>query len=398
MKDVDEQIKIIKRGIVELIGEQELRDKLEAHGNLRVKFGADPTSPDLHLGHTVVLQKLKQFQDLGHTIVFIIGDFTARIGDPSGRNVTRPPLSAEQVEQNSLTYKTQIFKILDPEKTEIVYNSQWLSKMNFLDVLKLSAKYTVARMLERDDFAKRYSEQKPISIHEFLYPLMQAYDSVEIDSDIEIGGSDQKFNLLVGRTLQREYGRPPQCILTMPILEGLDGVKKMSKSYDNYIGITDAPDEMFGKIMSVSDDLMWRYYLLLTDTAPAEIERMRSDSNEGKANPMDFKKKLGKYLVSLYWDEGKADAAQQQFEDVFSKKNIPSNILSIKYTELDKKNLMSAIVKSLFASSNAAAKRLIREGAVEINGEKVYDVSLEFTENKEYIIKIGKKNFFKITP
>lgn len=398
MKNIDEQISKIKRGCIELISEEELRDKIKKKGILRVKFGADPTAPDLHLGHTVILRKLRQFQDLGHIVIFIIGDFTARIGDPSGRNTTRPPLSKEQIEENARTYKEQIFKILDPERTELVYNSQWFERMNFSDVLKLAAKYTVARMLERDDFSKRYKENRPIGIHEFLYPLMQGYDSVEIEADIELGGNDQKFNLLVGRELQREYGQEPQCILTMPILEGLDGTQKMSKSYGNYVGITEPANEMFGKIMSIPDELMWKYYLLLTDVPEQDIEEMKKNTDAGNKNPMEYKKDLAQLIVEQYWDVESALNARAQFEKVFSKREIPDDIPVINFSEITENRLVRVVADFGLAPSSSEAKRLIRQGAVEINGTKEQDINFAFSSDNEYVLKVGKRRFLKILP
>ena len=394
--DIKAQLKIIKRGALELISEDELVAKIKSKGSLRVKFGADPTAPDIHLGHTVILRKLRQFQDLGHTVIFIIGDFTARIGDPSGRNAARPPLSPEQVRANAETYKQQVFKILDKAKTEVVYNSEWLEKLSFSKVLELAGKYTVARMLERDDFSKRYAENKPISIHEFLYPLMQGYDSVAIKADIELGGNDQKFNLLVGRELQREYGQEPQCILTMPILEGLDGVRKMSKSYGNYIGVDDSPDEMFGKVMSISDELMWRYYILLTDVPEEEISRMKADAESGKVNPMTFKKELASNIINEYWGAEQAAAAASRFEQVFSKRNIPDDIKTVSFSDIKENRIDKVLLQFGLVTSGSDAKRLLKQNAVTVNGDAVNDMLFSFSEGNEYVIKAGKRRFLKI--
>ncbi|MBF0291444.1 MAG: tyrosine--tRNA ligase, partial [Nitrospinae bacterium] len=324
MKPIEEQLDIIRRGAVEVIDEAELKKKLErsvaTKTPLKVKAGFDPTAPDLHLGHTVLLMKLKQFQELGHRVIFIIGDFTASIGDPSGKSETRPPLSREQVEKNAETYKQQVFKILDREKTETVFNNDWIGRMTPADIISLSAKYTVARMLERDDFSKRYRDGRPIFIHEFMYPLLQGYDSVHLKADIEIGGTDQKFNLLVGRDLQRDHGQEPQVVITMPLLEGTDGVQKMSKSYGNYIGINEPPKDMFGKVMSISDTLMIRYHELLSDITAVELERLKEDLASGAAHPKAVKMRLGKELVSRYHSKEAAEEAAGEFDRVFGKK------------------------------------------------------------------------------
>jgi len=326
---VDEQLALFGRGAVDFVGAEDLREKLAAGKKLRVKLGMDPTAPDLHFGHTVVLNKLRQFQDAGHQVLFLIGDFTARIGDPSGKSATRPPLSTEQVLANAETYKEQVFKILDPAKTEILFNSSWMEPMQAADVIRLAAKYTVARILERDDFHKRYTEGRPIAVHEFLYPLTQGYDSVAMEADVELGGTDQKFNLLVGRDLQREYGQSPQAIITMPILEGLDGVQKMSKSLGNYVGIFDAPNDMFGKIMSVSDELMWRWFTLLSFRSMAEIEALQAEVAAGR-NPRDVKFELARELVARFHDEAAAAAAQEAFVNRFAKNEIPEDLEEIR--------------------------------------------------------------------
>ena len=389
MNDLNTQLKLIKKGAVELISEDELVKKLQENRPLRVKFGVDPTTADIHLGHTVALTKLRQFQELGHKVVFLIGDFTAQIGDPSGRSETRKPLTAEEVARNAETYLQQVFKILDkdPARLEVVYNSQWLGKMGIKEIIGLASRYTVARMLERDDFQKRYKEGTPISILEFLYPLMQGFDSVQIDADVEIGGSDQKFNLLVGRELMRDYGKKSaQVVLTMPLLEGLDGVRKMSKSYNNYIGITEPPKEIFGKIMSVSDELMYRYYELLTNEEVAEIK---------KQHPMEAKKKLGETMVARFYDEATAKLARAEFENVFKANQLPQDIETI-YIGKDNSNIIDLIVEAKLVESKREAKRMIEQGGVKIDSEKVTDEKYLVDLNKEHIIQIGKRKFVKI--
>ncbi|MDD5132755.1 MAG: tyrosine--tRNA ligase [bacterium] len=389
MQDLSTQLKLIKKGAVELISEDELVKKLQENRPLRVKFGVDPTTADIHLGHTVALTKLRQFQELGHKVVFLIGDFTAQIGDPSGRSETRKPLTAEEVSRNAETYLQQVFKILDkdPARLEVVYNSHWLGKMGVKEIIGLASHYTVARMLERDDFQKRYKEGTPISILEFLYPLMQGFDSVQIDADVEIGGNDQKFNLLVGRELMRDYGKKSaQVVLTMPLLEGLDGVRKMSKSYNNYIGITEPPKEIFGKIMSVSDELMYRYYELLTNEEVAEIK---------KQHPMEAKKKLGEILVERFYDEATAKSARAEFENVFKANQLPQDIETI-YIGKDTSNIIDLIIEAKLVESKREAKRMIEQGGVKIDSEKVTDEKFLVDLNKEHIIQIGKRKFAKI--
>ncbi|MGB9730521.1 MULTISPECIES: tyrosine--tRNA ligase [Calditerrivibrio] len=397
MLSVEEQIKVIKRGTEEIISEEELKQKLEysIRNNipLRVKAGFDPTAPDLHLGHTVLIQKMKHFQDLGHQVIFLIGDFTGLIGDPTGKSETRKALTKEEVLKNAETYKEQVFKILDPSKTEIAFNSHWMEKMTSYDMIKLASSYTVARMLERDDFAKRYSSGKPISIHEFLYPLVQGYDSVALKADVELGGTDQKFNLLVGRDLQRMNGQNPQVALTVPILEGLDGVQKMSKSLGNYVGITEKPTDMFGKIMSISDQLMFRYYLLLSDKTLEEVERIKNGVESGKIHPMDAKKDLAEEIVKRFHGYVEAKHAREWFEQVFSKKEIPDDI---KLFEGNADERLIDIVKKLgFAPSNSEVRRLATSGAVTINGEKVENVDLSLGAG-EFILKVGKRNFARL--
>jgi len=388
---MDKQLEIIKKGAVEIIKQDDLVLKLKSKTPLRVKWGADPSAPDIHLGHLVSIRKLKQFQDMGHKIIFLIGDFTGMIGDPAGRSKTRRALTDLEVEANAKTYKNQIFKILDPEKTEVVFNSHWLSKMSLEDAIKLASKYTVARMLERDDFCKRFNAEEPISVHEFLYPFLQAYDSVHLKADIEIGGTDQKFNLLLGREIQKEYGQLPQTIITMPLLEGLDGVNKMSKSLGNYIGVTEPPKEIFGKVMSISDVLMIKYFELLTDEDIRSIKKM---------HPMEAKKKLGRILVTMFHDLDKAEFAQSEFEKVHSRKELPDDIIeaTIPASALDEKGditVVSALVEANLASSNANAKRLIGQGGVSIDGVKVEDANQKFMPDGK-ILKVGKRFIKKL--
>ncbi len=403
--DVKQQMEIIKRGTVEIISEEELEKKLEKsmakNKPLVIKLGADPTAPDLHLGHTVVLRKMRQFQDLGHNVVFLIGDFTARIGDPTGKSETRKPLTEEQIAANVETYKLQVKKILDMEKTTIVYNSHWLAPMNFMDVLKLAAKYTVARMLERDDFLNRFKTQRPISIHEFMYPLMQGYDSVALNADVELGGTDQKFNLLVGRSLQKEYGQASQCVLTMPILEGLDGVHKMSKSLGNYIGISEEPKNMYGKVMSISDEMMFKYFELLTDVPMSEIADMKKQCAENAVNPKVIKMKLANIITAMYHDQAAADLAQAGFEKVVSNKEIPDDIKTFNFDKSKLKDgkisLIGLIVELGFAESNSKARQLIAGGGLKINMEKCLDENIEYAKySGEIVIQAGKRNFAKV--
>ncbi|MGM0470807.1 MAG: tyrosine--tRNA ligase [Bacillota bacterium] len=402
--DIEQQMQVIKRGAAEVISEDELRDKLvEADKEdrpLKVKLGLDPTAPDIHLGHTVVLQKLKQFQDLGHEVILLIGDFTGRIGDPSGKSKTRPQLTEAEVKENAKTYKEQIFKVLDPEQTRLVFNSEWLSEMDFADVLKLSAKYTVARMLEREDFANRYQNNQSIGIHEFFYPLMQGYDSVAIEADVELGGTDQKFNLLVGRNLQKEYGQQPQAIIMMPLLEGLDGVKKMSKSLGNYIGIDDKPSEMYGKVMSIADELLVRYFKLLTDLSLSEIEQIEAGLESGELHPMKAKKRLARTLVTKYYDEDAAQAAAKEFERVFKQGELPEDIPEVKLDSAKLEDGELWIVKLVAATglvdSNSEARRMIKQGAVKIDGEKYEQINLDLEVADEMIVQIGKKRVAKL--
>ena len=401
MASVQEQLKIIRRGTSEIIDEKDLSCALEksikSGKPLRVKAGFDPTAPDLHLGHTVLLQKMKQFQDLGHEVVFLIGDFTGMIGDPTGKSETRKSLTPEEVKVNAQTYLIQVYKILDKDKTTVMYNSEWMNKFSSTDMINLAARYTVARMIERDDFQKRLANNLPVSIHELLYPLIQGYDSVAMKSDIELGGTDQKFNLLVGRDLQRAYKIEPQNIITMPLLEGTDGVQKMSKSLGNSIGVMDPPGEMFGKIMSISDDLMWRYFELLSDIAPSDLKTLRDKAVSGEMNPKHIKVQLGKELVVRYHSEEAAEQAAQEFENVFKDKNLPTDIPTIKTWGAEPCWIGKILADSKVCPSTSDAKRMIKQGAVSVDGEKVSDENLTLNGNQEYLIKVGKKRFLKIT-
>ena len=392
MLDPKEQLEIIRRGAVDIIEEEELLEKLKEGRPLKVKAGFDPTAPDLHLGHVVLLKKLRQFQDLGHEVYVVIGDFTATIGDPTGRNETRPPLSKEQVLENAKTYAQQAFKVLDPSKTKLVYNSKWLENLSARDIVNLTAKYTVARMLEREDFSKRFKEGIPIYIHEFLYPLFQAYDSVALEVDIELGGTDQLFNLLIGRAVQREYGQKPQVAITMPLLVGLDGVRKMSKSYGNYVGITEPPETMFGKIMSIPDDLMWDWYKLLTDYTESEIENFK------KLHPRDAKLNLAYTIVAQFHGEESAQRAKENFLKTFSKREFPENAPVFKFPAGTKIRADELILKLGFAPSKKEAGRIIRSGGFKINGEKHTDPFEEIEISGELKIQVGKKKFAKVIP
>jgi tyrosyl-tRNA synthetase len=392
---------LIKRGAVEIIPEDELVRKIERSIKigkpLKVKLGCDPTKPDLHLGHSVVLRKLRHFQDLGHIAVLIIGDFTAMIGDPSGRSRTRPQMSFEETRINGMTYYEQAKKILLPERVEIRYNSEWLGKMRFEDVIRLSSKYTVARMLERDDFEKRYRSGEPISIHELLYPLAQAMDSVAIEADVELGGTDQKFNLLVGRDIQREYGQEPQVILTMPLLVGTDGVEKMSKSLDNYIALNDPPFEMFGKTMSIPDDLIYDYFLLTTDLPLDEIEMIGDMLRDPKVNPRDLKRRLAWELVRMYYGSDEADRARDEFDRIFVRKELPDKIDEFEIDTGDSSiKVVDVLVTSGLASSRSEAKRLIQQGGVSIDGRRVVDINLSISLDKPFVIKVGKRRFLRV--
>ncbi|MGM0602382.1 MAG: tyrosine--tRNA ligase [Bacillota bacterium] len=402
--DINKQVEILKRGVSDLISEEELKEKLieaEKEGRpLKVKLGLDPTAPDIHLGHTVVLRKLKQFQDLGHEVYLIIGDFTGMIGDPSGKSETRKQLTREEVIENARTYKEQFSKVLDRDKTKLVFNGDWLGELDFADVLELSSKYTVARMLERDDFSKRYQEEKPIGIHEFFYPLMQGYDSVAINADVELGGTDQRFNLLVGRNLQKEYGQKPQVVVMMPLLEGLDGVNKMSKSLGNYIGVYDKPSDMYGKVMSIPDDLILRYFELLTDVSPEKLTEIKEKLDQDDFNPMGLKKELAYIIVKEYHDKNSADAAADEFENVFSKGNLPEDIPVIKIDSSDLEDGELWIVKLVAATglvdSNSEARRMIKQGAVTIDDQKYEKINLDIEVKDGMIIQIGKRRFAQI--
>ncbi|OGW14232.1 MAG: tyrosine--tRNA ligase [Nitrospinae bacterium RIFCSPLOWO2_12_FULL_47_7] len=400
MLSVEEQLKVIRRGTVELIDEKELSALLESSIKtgkpLRVKAGFDPTAPDLHLGHTVLLQKMKQFQVLGHSAIFLIGDFTGMIGDPTGKSETRKSLTEEEVRENAKTYLAQVYKILDKDKTAVAYNSEWMKRLTSAGMIELTAHYTVARMLERDDFQKRFKNNFPIGIHELLYPLVQGYDSVALKADVELGGTDQKFNLLVGRDLQRAYGLRPQTVITMPLLEGTDGTQKMSKSLGNTIGITDSPREMFGKVMSVSDTLMWRYYELLSDISVADLELLRLQAKNGETNPKDIKIRLAKELVLRYHSKTEADSAAEEFENVFKKKNVPDDILTIKSWGEGQRWVCKVLADNSLTESTSAARRLVQQGAVTVNGEKISNVELQLAGNQEYLVKVGKKRFLKI--
>ena len=405
MKSVEEQFAYLKKGCVEIIQENELKAKLERaikeNKPLRIKAGFDPTAPDIHLGHTVLIRKMKHFQDLGHDVIFLIGDFTGLIGDPSGQSATRPPMTREQINTNAETYKNQIFKILDPEKTIIDFNSRWLGKLTSFDIIKLTSKYTVARILERDDFSNRLKSGQPISLHELFYPIMQAYDSVALEADVELGGTDQKFNLLVGRDIQREFQQEPQIVITMPLLEGLDGVNKMSKSLDNYVGITEPPNEIYGKIMSVSDPLMFRYYELLTDVPLSQIEDWRREIREEKLNPKDLKSRLAKMIVADFWSEAEAAKAVQEFDLVFKQKEIPSDLTVHvvdpgKISESGEVSIIDVLEEILF--SRGEAKRMVRQGGIYIDGSRIdsIELMLNFKKKNEYVLKIGKRRFYKI--
>lgn len=397
---INEQMDLIKRGTVEIIPEEELVQKLEKslkeNKPLKIKLGCDPTRPDLHLGHSVVLRKLSQFQSLGHQAILIIGDFTAMIGDPSGRNSSRPPLSFEEARANGQSYFEQASKILDKEKTKIVHNSEWLGKMTFEDVIKLSSKYTVARMLERDDFTKRLKNGIPISMHEILYPLAQAMDSVAIESDVELGGTDQKFNLLVGRDIQREFGISPQVILTMPLLVGTDGVEKMSKSYDNYIGINDSPKDIYGRTLSIPDNLIYTYYELATDVENKELIKIKEDLDNPNVNPRDIKRALARKLVEMYHSRQDAINAENEFDNIFVKKGLPDEIPEINFENQKEFEILDLIVNVGFATSKGEARRLLIQGGVSIDGEKINDIKTIIKLDKDFILKVGKRNFIKV--
>src|SRR5215472_780147 len=390
MKDIHTQLELIKRGAVEVLPEEELLIKLKRGQPLKIKTGFDPTAPDLHLGHTVLIQKMKQFQDLGHEVIFLIGDFTGMIGDPSGKLETRKQLTREEVVANAETYKEQIFKILDPKKTVIEFNHRWMEQLGAVGLIELAAKYTVARMLEREDFKQRYQKQQSISIHEFLYPLIQGYDSVVLKADVELGGTDQRFNLLVGRELQREFGQEAQVVLTMPLLEGLDGVQKMSKSLGNYIGITEAPEEMFGKIMSISDEVMWRYYELLSDRSLDEIQALTRRVDDGSVHPMEAKKALATEIVGRFHGAAAANQAREYFEAKYQKKATP-NAIRQHFSAPEPIWICRLMVDVLkFAKSTSEARRLIAQGAVKVDGKVVHDVNFQFHHPPNQVLEVGK--------
>ena len=399
---VDDQLAIIRRGAVEILPEEEMAAKIKrsvATGQpLRVKAGFDPTAPDLHLGHTVLIQKLKNFQELGHQVIFLIGDFTGMIGDPSGKSETRKPLTEAEVQQNAETYERQIYKILDPEKTIIDFNSRWMKSLSAQGLIELAAKHTVARMLEREDFHQRFVNHAPISIHEFLYPLVQGYDSVALRADVELGGTDQKFNLLVGRELQREYGQEPQVVLTMPLLEGLDGVQKMSKSLGNYVGIDEPPQEMFGKLMSISDTLMLRYYELLSDLSLADLEQLKADLLAGVLHPRLAKENLAKEMICRYHSPAAAEEAARQFAAIFREGALPEEIEEVTLTVADKMVWLPKLLHLAgLTGGTSEARRLIQQGGVQVDGDKVGNVDLELAAGQTYLLRVGKRKFKKIT-
>ena len=398
MTSIDDALDIIRKGTEEILVESELITKLNRGKPLRIKAGFDPTAPDLHLGHTVLINKLRQFQDLGHEILFLIGDFTGMIGDPTGKSITRPPLTRDEVIENARTYEQQIFKILDPEKTLVMFNSSWMGEMNAAAMIQLAAKHTVARMLERDDFQKRYSSGQPISIHEFLYPLIQGYDSVAMKADVELGGTDQKFNLLVGRELQKHYGQESQVIITMPILEGLDGVQKMSKSLGNYIGVSEGPKDMFGKIMRISDDLMWRYFDLLSFRSATDIEKFKREISEG-SNPRDIKFLLAEEIVTRFHSASEAKIQREEFIKQFSEGALPEDIPDRVVTADTSAGVVitNLLKDAQLTGSTSDARRMIEQGAVKIDGEKVSDVKLTVPKGTTAIFQVGKRRFAKVT-
>ena len=392
----NDQLDIIKRGCDELLVESELIEKLKSGRPLRVKAGFDPTAPDLHLGHTVLINKMRQLQDLGHHILFLIGDFTGMIGDPTGKNATRPPLSREDVERNAETYKAQVFKILDPAKTEVVYNSTWMNKLSSADMIKLAATHTVARMLERDDFGKRYRGNQPIAIHEFLYPLVQGYDSVALKADLELGGTDQKFNLLMGRELQKQNSQPPQCVLMMPLLEGLDGVNKMSKSLGNYIGITESPNDIFGKLMSISDTLMWRYIELLSFAPLATVSQWKTEVANGR-NPRDIKVGFAQEIVARFHDAAAAESALADFETRFKQGEVPADIVTVELQAgPEGLAIATALKEAGLSASTSEAMRMIAQGGVKLDGEKISDKALKLHQGTTVVAQVGKRKFARI--
>ena len=393
--NLDEQLAFLAKGTIDLIDRADLKSKIARGKPLTVKVGFDPTAPDIHLGHTVVIRKMKHFQQLGHRVVFVIGDFTGMIGDPTGKKITRPPLSREQIVENAETYKQQVFKILDPVSTEVRFNSEWLSPLGAEGMIKLAAKYTLARMIERDDFRKRFDAHQPIAIHELLYPLAQAYDSVALKADVEMGGTDQLFNLLVGRDLMREYGLEPQVVITMPLLEGLDGVEKMSKSLGNYIGITEAPDQIFGKVMSISDELMWKYFVLCTDLTPPQIEELKRT-----AHPMDAKRKLARLIIAEFHTEADAEGAEKEFARVFSERQAPTEIDEVTLPATEAAQFVTkVIVSARLAPTNKEAQRLVAQGGVLVDDAKIDDprATIDAARGKSYLLKVGKRRFARVT-
>jgi len=391
---LEQQVRELKRGIVDIVSEEEFLAKLKKGRPLRVKVGFDPTAPDIHLGHTVVLQKMRQFQDAGHDVICLIGDFTGMIGDPSGRSATRPPLTREDVLENAKTYQEQVIKILDPERTTMAFNSQWMDNMVVSEFIKLTSVQTVARILERDDFKKRFTNQHPISIHEFLYPFIQGYDSVALNADIELGGTDQIFNLLMGRDVQKAYGMEPQVVMTLPLLEGTDGIQKMSKSYNNYIGVDDEPSDMFGKVMSISDELMWKYYELLSSLTLPEIEAKRQEVDSGALHPMDAKMKLAHEMVERFHGTGDADAAHGSFAKVFQSRSLPDDMPQVSLA-MEKPWICSVLKESGLVKGTSEAKRLVGQGAVKIDDEKITDQEYVLAKGT-YIIKVGKRRFAQV--
>lgn len=397
MTSIDHQIEIIRRGCDELLREPELREKLASGRPLRIKAGFDPTAPDLHLGHTVLINKLRQFQELGHHVLFLIGDFTGMIGDPTGKNATRPPLTREEVARNAVTYTEQVFRILDRSRTEVVFNSTWMDRMSAVDMIRLAASHTVARMLERDDFSKRYRGNQPIAIHEFLYPLVQGYDSVALQADVELGGTDQKFNLLMGRELQKHHGQAPQCILTMPLLEGLDGVNKMSKSLGNYVGIQEAPNEIFGKLMSVSDELMWRYLELLSFEPMEKISAKKVAVNKG-SNPRDVKFEFAQEIVERFHGRNAAQLAAGDFIARFRRDEIPEDIAEVKLAGEAGGLAIAAVLKQAgLTPSTSDALRMLAQGGVKMDGEKISDKSLKLARGASVVLQVGKRKFARVT-
>jgi tyrosyl-tRNA synthetase len=395
MSPIQQAVETIRRGAHELIVEEELVKKLATGRKLRIKLGLDPTAPDLHLGHTVVINKLRHFQDLGHQVQFLIGDFTGMIGDPTGKNQTRPPLTREEILKNAQSYREQVFKILDPERTQILFNSEWSDKLGAEGIIRLAAKYTVSQLLERDDFSKRFAEERPIALHELLYPLMQGYDSVAMKADVELGGTDQKFNLLVGRELQRSFGQEPQCILTMPLLEGLDGKEKMSKSLGNYVGIAEPPREIFGKLMSISDDLMWRYFELLSFRSLTEVASLKSEVAGGR-NPKEAKVQLAREIVARFHDESAAAAAETDFEQRFRHGTLPKDMpaLSVKVTEAT--TFAQLLKLAGLVESTSEANRVIEQGGVKVDGERLNDRSARVAPQRSYVIQVGKRRFARV--